>query len=170
MRTTSQIYRNSIIKHIIKQVLTCSKNSTVYFFHKICTVWIVNRLAHSVKVSNQVGVFSFLIPIPQCIRNKGCASQKEQFDRKIIFMKIRHCWKFDPTWPFNDLSITSSWNTIYFCDPYNLTSNLIHMKGHFKYFESLTPIWLPSSKNLSKYFPTSNDFEATNTFFFQYSL
>ena len=30
---------------------------------------------------------------------------------------------------------------MYFCDPYNLTSNLMYMKGHLKHFEILTPTW-----------------------------
>ena len=58
-----------------------------------------------------------------------------------------------------------------FCDPYNLTSNLIYMKGHLKHFENLTPTWplrdpywegAKSSKILSKYFLIYNDFETMN--------
>ena len=35
-----------------------------------------------------------------------CASQKEQFE--TLFMQIGHCWKFDPTWPLNDLLLIFS--------------------------------------------------------------
>ena len=41
------------------------------FFHEICTVWRVNALVHSVKVSNQGAVKFFKCPIPQCFKNKG---------------------------------------------------------------------------------------------------
>ena len=52
--------------------------------------------------------------------------------------------KLDPTWPLDDLSLISpkpytlhKANYI-LCNPYNLTSNLIDMKGHLKRFEILT--------------------------------
>ena len=58
-------------------------------------------------------------------------------------------------------------------DPYNLTSNLIYMKGHLNYFK-FWPHWplrnpyregAKSSEILSKYFLTYNDFKTTNNSF-----
>ena len=44
-------------------------NNRLFLFHKICTVWRVNDLVHSVKDLNQGAVyFFFLIPIPKCFR------------------------------------------------------------------------------------------------------
>ena len=65
---------------------------------------------------------------------------------------------------------------VYFCDPdpYNLTNNLIYMKGHLTHFEILTPTWplrdpywegAKSSKILSKNFLTYKDFKTTNNSF-----
>ena len=82
-------------------------------------------------------------------------------------------------WPFVNISLTihpTHSKTIYFCDPYDRTSNLIYMKGHSKHFEILTPTWPlrdpcweggKSSKILSKYFLTYNDFKLLITHFHQ---
>ena len=62
----------------------------------------------------------------------------------MSFMKIGHCWTLNLSMTFVNISFTISQTkqTIYFCDPYHLTSNLIYTKGIFKYFENLT-IWPP---------------------------
>ena len=77
-------------------------------------------------------------------------------------------------WPFVNISLTihPTHSKLYiFCDPYNLTSNLIYMKGHLKHFEMLIPTrplrdpyWegAKSSKILSKYFLTYKDFKTIN--------
>ena len=80
-------------------------------------------------------------------------------------------------WPFVNISLTIHpiHSKLYiFWDPYNLTSNLIYMKGHLKHFEIVTPTWplrdpywegAKSSKILSKYFLTYNDFKTINNSF-----
>ena len=79
-------------------------------------------------------------------------------------------------WSFVNISLTihPTHRKLYFCDPYNLTSNLIYMKGHLKHFENLTATWplrdpywegAKSSKILSKYFLTYNDFKTINNSF-----
>ena len=81
-------------------------------------------------------------------------------------------------WPFVNISLTINpthrklYIYIYFCDPYNPTSNLIYMKGHLKQFENLTSTWIlrdpywegaKSSKMWSKYFLTYNVFKPSTT-------
>ena len=88
-----------------------------------------------------------------------CTSQKEQFD--MSFMKIGLCWKFYPTWPFNDLLIifyfvSLTYGILYFCDPSPLISNLIYMKGHLK--PHLTPTWPSPTRNGSIHLICQNIF------------
>ena len=77
-------------------------------------------------------------------------------------------------WPFVNISLTIHPTDSKLYDPFDLTSNLIYMKGHLKHFEMLTPIWplrdpywegAKSSKILSKYFLTYNDFKTINNSF-----
>ena len=87
----------------------------------------------------------------------------------------RKLLKMWPTWPFCQYCLNHKSyiaNYIFFCDSYHVTSNLLYMKGYFKHFENLTPIWpthdpyreaVNSTKNLFKYFLTRSDFKITKT-------
>ena len=81
---------------IIKHILTSSKKIAHLFFHEICTVWRVNAVVHSVKVSNQGAVYFFKCPIPQCFRNKGARSPLNIFSGDRIYplgLKIMYPYK-----------------------------------------------------------------------------
>ena len=108
-----------------------------------------------------------------------CTRQYEQFDMSVMQIGCR--WKLDPTWPLDDLSIISPqpyihiWQTIYFCNPYDIASNLTYMKACFEHFLNLTPnllmrnlYWgrVKSLEILPKYRPTNNVFILTKKLIF----
>ena len=95
-------------------------------------------------------------------------------------MQIGCYWKFDPTWPLDDLSLISPWpytlniaNYIFLWSLWPHESFDIHESSFEAFWNfdphltSAWPLWegAKSSKILSKYFLTYNDFKTINNSF-----
>ena len=96
-----------------------------YFFHYNHELNLKTCIFFKTKCLNNVKVYIFVM-----CKSKGRIWHVIHETQTLL--KIWSHLTFQ--WPFVNISL-------YFCDHYHLTSNLIYMKNHVKHFEILTPIW-----------------------------
>ena len=77
--------------------------------------WPNTRNYFTIKYPNNIKVYVFVM-----CKSKGTI---------MSFMKIEHCWEFDPIWPFNDLLNKSP-------QPWVWNNRKLYIFGNFKHFEN----------------------------------